>query len=779
MKVIKRDGRHESVSFDKITTRISKLSNGLDRVDPVLITQKVVSQIYNEVKTSQIDELAAEISYNMSTLNPQYEKLAARIAISNNHKNTSPSFSETIQILYDNRDVNGKSTPLIADDVYKIIMKNKEKINSSIDYEKDYNFDYFGFKTLEKAYLLKMNGITVERISHMFMRASIGINKEDINGAIETYNLMINKYFVHATPTLYHSGMPYPQLSSCFLMGIEDSVEGIYKALSDSALISKWAGGIGIHISNIRSKGSRIRKTNGQSDGIIPMLRNFNETARYINQSGKRKGSFAIYLEPHHPDILDFLDLKKNTGAQEMRTKDLFLAVWLSDLFMECVEKNEKWYLFDPDECPGLNDVYGEEYRKLYQKYINESKYRKIIYARDIWNKIIESQIESGVPYIGFKDAVNSKSNQKNIGIIRSSNLCIEIVEYSDNKEYATCNLANLCLPKFLEDGKFNHNLFHKCIRRLVFNLNRVIDYNYYPVPETKLSNMRHRPIAIGIQGFADLLFKLKYNFDSDEAKKINEEIAESLYYGALKASMEISKIEGPYETFKGSPASEGILQFDLWNKKPSDKWNWTELKNNIKKYGLRNSLLIALMPTATTSNIMGNNECFEPITSNIYVRNTISGDFIIINKHLVSDLERLGLWNEEMKNLIILNSGSIQEIMEIPEDIKKLYRTVWELPQKSIIDLAIGRGPYICQTQSMNLFFSDDDPSKISSAIFYGWKNGLKTGSYYTRIKVEASAQQFTVDPRLKKRKLEVEMATDVKKLCSLNNRESCQSCQ
>lgn len=613
----------------------------------------------------------------------------------------------------------------------------------------------------------------------MFMRSSIGINKEDINSAIETYNYMINKYFTHATPTLYHGGMPYPQLSSCFLMGIEDSVEGIYKALSDSARISKWAGGIGLHISNIRSRNSRIRKTNGRSDGIIPMLKNFNETARYINQSGKRKGSFAIYLEPHHPDIFEFLDLKKNNGPEEMRTKDLFLAVWISDLFMECVQKNEKWYLFDPDECPGLNDVYGENYRKLYQKYIDEQKYKKIVSAQEIWNKIVDSQIESGVPYIGFKDSINNKSNQKNVGTIKSSNLCIEIVEYSDNKEYATCNLASLCLPKFLQNGQFNHELFHKCIRRLVLNLNRVIDNNFYPVPETKLSNMRHRPIAIGIQGFADLLFKLRYNFDSDEAKKINEEIAESLYYGALKASMELSKIDGPYETFKGSPASFGILQFDLWNKKPSDKWNWNELKENIKTHGLRNSLLVALMPTASTSNIMGNNECFEPITSNMYIRNTISGDFIIINKYLVADLEKLGLWNEEIKNLIILNYGSVQLIKEIPDEIKKLYKTVWELPQKAIVDLAIIRGPYICQTQSMNLFFTEPNHSKISSALFYGWKHGLKTGSYYIRVKPEATAQQFTIDPNLKKRQSEDEIINEAKKLCSLTNRESCQSCQ
>lgn len=1096
MKVIKRNGNYESVSFDKVTTRISLLCQDLKIIDPIVIAQKVSANINDNVHTYELDELAAQICASMSAENPEYNKLASRIIISNNHKNTSPSFSESMTLLYNNKDINNVSSPLLSDDVYEIIMKNKEKLNNIIDYTRDYNFDYFAFKTLEKAYLFKVKGKVVERIQHLFMRVSLGIHKNDISNVIESYNYMSLKYFIHATPTLYHSGTPRPQCSSCFLLQMrDDSIDGIYKTLSDCAKISKWAGGIGIHLSNIRSNGSRIRGTNGISTGIIPMLRVFNNTAKYVNQcftpdtiiytkegireacdikegnevitldgtfkkileiiknyknqeimeykikqslfsikctkqhqiyvlnnekkytynqirnhiisgkiypeyksaknltindyvvftipnyiedvdeenleyfyiyglclmkskivddnvnlklnesdiwkvqqylikrriphilnnntfiwrikddifknknkiifqkrvldnkfinlpihkiksiingifnnneiifpvyekdfissirylllrigilgkgnfnkgyynfeypleldklnmsnelnkikyndyfrfgqrlyckiefvnkidydgdvydfnveenhnyttdsgivhnSGKRPGSFAIYIEPHHPDILDFLDLRKNHGEEEARARDLFLAMWISDLFMKKVKNDETWCLFDPDECPGLNDVYGDDYNKLYEKYEKEGKARKIIEAKTIWKKILDSQIETGVPYILFKDACNQKSNQKNLGTIKSSNLCAEIIQYSDDKESAVCNLCSISLSSFVEDNKFNHEKLINVVRVAVNNLNNIIEYNYYPIPETELSNKKHRPVGIGVQGLADVFFKLKIPFDSEEAIVVNRNIFESLYYGALKASCALAEKYGSYETFKGSPLSQGLFQFDLWNVKPSNRWDWNSLRNDITKYGVRNSLLIALMPTASTSQILGNNETMEPITSNIYVRSTIAGQFIICNKYLVDDLTKLGIWDKKLKDIIVANNGSIQNIEGIPNKIKNLYKTAWELKQKSIVDLAISRGPYICQTQSMNLFFEEPSYRVLTNALFYGWKHGLKTGCYYIRSRPKIQAQQFTVDPEL----LKNNSIEKKKLLCSIENPESCEMC-
>lgn len=1096
MQVIKRNGKKEPVSFDKITKRIGILCKGLEKIDPVLITQKVCTQIYDGVLTSDIDELAAQISYSMMTSNPDFGILASRIIISNNHKNTSPSFSETISMLYNNTDKNGNHSPLIDNDVYRIVMENKEKLNDVIDYHKDYKYDYFAFKTLEKSYLMKIKRKVVERIQHMLMRVSIGLHKDNLNSAIDSYVHLSLKYFIHATPTLYHAGTPRPQLLSCFLLGTGDSIDEIFKTLANTASISKWAGGIGLHISNIRSKDSLIRGTNGKSTGIIPMLRVFNATGRYVNQcftpetpiytrmgikeikditsgseiltsdgtfkhvnhvfsrncdeeiikykinsslypvrctkqhqifvlknaakinnhqkikeelkngnisgeyisagdltvkdyiafpipvliddddnenedfyyylygmtlmnsrrednkikmemdehlmgkvktffqsrnikferekkktitwnleddifhhderennrkklyrefwnlpknkvlnilkgifykknleirlrhyekdfvstirylllrlgilgrgvfknsiyhftypkeidgkknnryfehdgklyckiskikymrykgsvydlniaenhnyttdnglvhnSGKRNGAIAIYLEPHHPDIMEFLDLRKNHGYEEERARDLFLAMWISDLFMERVEGNEKWSLFDPDECPGLNDVYGEKYKKLYAKYEMEGKARKVVNAREIWRKIIESQIETGVPYILFKDAANLKSNQQNIGTIKSSNLCAEILEYSDNKEYACCVLASISLPAFVEsnNGKmqYNYDKLIQVVKIAIRNLNKIIDLNYYPVSETKISNMKHRPLGLGVQGLADVFFKMKIPYDSEKAREINRNIFETMYYAAVMASCELAKKEGPYSTFEGSPMSRGQFQFDLWNTKPSDRWDWNKLREEVKKYGVRNSLLIALMPTATTSQILSNNETFEPITSNFYVRRTMAGEFIIVNKYLVDDLIKLGLWNSEMKDIIIANNGSIQSINNIPQELKELYKTAWEMKQKALMDLAIDRAPFICQTQSMNLFFEEPTQSTLTSALFYAWKKGLKTGCYYLRSRPKVQAQQFTIDPELiKKAKGTSEGA---KLLCSLANPEACEQC-
>lgn len=770
--VIKRNGSKEEVSFDKVTRRIKKLCNGLsDKINPIFIAQKVCSQIYNNVSTVELDELTAQICISLETTHLDYGILANRIIISNNHKNTSPSFSETIYILYNNKDSDNKICHLVSDELYEIVMKNKEKLNALLDYEKDYLFDYFGFKTLEKAYLMRVNGKVVERIQHLFMRVSLGIHKDDLKSVINSYELMSQKYFIHATPTLYFSGTPRQYFASCFLLGMDDSVKGIYKCISDCADISAGAGGIGLNLSKIRSKNSYIRGLNGKSNGIIPLCRVLNETARHINQAGKRPGSIAVYLEPHHPEILEFLELRKNTGSESERARDLFLALWVSDLFMKRVEADQEWSLFDPDECKGLNDTYGDEYETLYLKYESEGKERKKIPARKIWNYVLTSQIETGTPYITFKDSVNKKSNQKNIGIITNSNLCNEIVQYCSPNEYAVCTLASVSLPSFVSTDKisgnpiFDYEKLIDVMGVIVKNLNKVIDVNYYPVPETELSNKKHRPMGIGVQGLADTFAKLKMPFDSPEAKTLNKNIFETMYYGALKASCNISKETNThYSTFEGSPLSKGIFQFEMWDKTCSDRYDWEFLRNEIKTHGVMNSLLIALMPTASTSQILGNNECFEPFTSNIYSRRTIAGDFVIINKHLVKNLMELGMWNNTLKDEIIKNGGSIQNIKEIPESIKALYKTVWEIKQKSIIDLAIDRSPYVCQTQSMNLFFEEPTQTMLTSALFYGWKNGLKTGSYYIRSRPKVQAQQFTIEPEKNKKEN--------------NNYESCEMC-
>ena len=1008
--VIKRNGIKEEVSFDKVTRRIKKLSIDLsNEVNPILVAQKVCSQIYNNVSTTELDELAAQICISMETTHLDYGVLASRIIISNNQKCTSPSFSETIYILYNNKDRNGNKCPLIADDIYDIVMRNKDKINSALNYERDYLFDYFGFKTLEKAYLMKVEGKVIERIQHLFMRVSLGIHKDDLRSVIQSYNLMSCKYFTHATPTLYNASTPKAPLASCFLLGMEDSVKGIYKVVSDCAEISACAGGIGLCMSKIRSKNSYIRGTNGTSNGIVPLCRVLNETARHINQSGKRPGSIAVYIEPHNVEILEFLELKKNTGTESERARDLFLALWISDLFMKRVESNSDWSLFDADECPSLEQKFGDEYEELYKSFESAGKARKVMPARKIWNYILTSQIETGVPYIGFKDNVNKKNNQSNIGTITNSNLCvvgetliltdkgykdiksledcevkvwngvefseslvkktgenqkiikvlfsdgcelecteyhkfyidngnsevikieakdlkvdmkivkcnypvidyeefveknsklsvpinssiktkinwlsnlfsfsslinhpyaircdnayikiksnklflfdiklmlntlgintivkynninydliiynkqvlkliehgvkfdniknfdeididsdiyidfnvkvsniidenkyadtycfnepnrnagifngiyagncIEIVQHSDSKEYAVCTLASISLPAFVvesEDGStsFDYDKLVEVAGYATQNLNKIIDVNYYPVPETEYSAKRQRAIGLGIQGLANVFMKMRFPFDSIEAKEINKNIMESIYYGAMKMSHQLAQENGPYPLFKGSPISEGKFQFDLWNVKPSDRYNWENLRQNIIKDGVANSLLIALMPTASTSQILGNNECFEPITSNIYTRRTIAGDFVVINKYLVIDLMKLGLWNGDMKNKIIANNGSIQSINEIPQDIKNLYKTVWEIKQKVLIDQAIDRGPFVCQAQSMNLFFEEPTQNTLTSALFHGWKNGLKTGSYYIRTKPKAQAQQFTIDPNSK----------------------------
>jgi ribonucleoside-diphosphate reductase alpha chain len=743
--VIKRNGSKEEVSFDKVIRRLKKLCDSLsDDINPIIIAQKVCAQIYNNVTTSELDELAAQICISMETTNLDYGILASRIIISNNHKCTSPSFSETIYLLYNN-----PKGALIATDVYEIIMKNKDKLNASINYEKDYLFDYFGFKTLEKAYLLKIDNKIIERIQHLFMRVSIGIHKDDLKSVIQSYELMSSKYFTHATPTLYNSGTPRPGLSSCFLLGMEDSVKGIYKAISDCAEISACAGGIGISLSKIRSKNSYIKGTNGVSNGIIPLCRVLNETARHINQSGKRPGSISVYIEPHNVEIFEFLELRKNTGAESERTRDLFLALWISDLFMKRVETNSDWSLFDANECIGLDELYGKEFEEVYEQYEKEGKAKKVVSSRKVWNYILTSQIETGTPYILFKDAINMKNNMANVGTIKNSNLCSEICIYSDHKEYAVCTLASISLPNFItNDKKFDFEKLLSVTAVVVRNLNKVIDVTYYPVPETELSNKRHRPMGIGVQGLADAYAKLGFAFDSVEAKELNKEIFETIYYSAMCTSHILAKETSPYSTFQGSPLSKGLFQFDLWNVTPSSKYDWNTLRSNVMKDGVANCLLVALMPTASTSQILGNNECFEPFTSNMYIRRTIAGDFIVINKYLVKDLMELKLWDINMKNKIIAYNGSIQNIETIPKNVKDLYKTVWEIKQKVIIEQAIDRGPFICQTQSMNLFFEEPTQTSLTSALFYGWKNGLKTGSYYIRTKPKAQAQQFTIDP-------------------------------
>jgi ribonucleoside-diphosphate reductase subunit M1 len=830
MEVIKRNGKKELVQFDKITSRIKYLLNEEEQkyVDPIQIAYKTIQSMYNGISTMELDELSSNICASFITVHPLYNNVGAKISISNLHKMTLDSFSDKIKMLYNNNNN-------ISKEFYEHIMKNRDYFNSNIRYDRDYNFDYFGFKTLERSYLMKINNEVVERPQDMIMRVCAFIHMDDIEKAIKSYNLMSQGFFTHASPTLFNSGTSRPQLSSCFLLGTNDSIEGIFKTFTSCGYISKWSGGIGVHVSNVRASGSIIQGTNGQSSGIIPMLKVYNEIARYINQGGKRKGSIAIYLEPFHADIFEFLELRKNTGSETERARDLFLALWIPDIFMRKVEKDEYWHLMCPHECPGLTDVYGEDFDKLYIKYVEQSKFRKKIKARKLWNKILESQIETGVPYIAFKDNVNKKSNQKNIGVIKSSNLCIEIMEYSDDKEYAVCNLASIAVNNFVEDEsidistlkiysktncgyckrakellsqknikyeemsldddnkrKIFFDQFDESVKRTVpqiyinekriggydelvtyfsnkksktynfdklyevaycatENLNKVIDLNYYPTPETKVSNMKHRPIGLGIQGLADTYALMRYPFESEEANNLNRKIMETIYYGAVKASVDIAKKDGHYQTFKGSPFSEGKLQFHLWNDKPKfDKWDWDSLIEEVKTYGTRNSLLTSLMPTASTSQILGNNECFEPFTSNIYTRKTLAGEFTIINKHLIKDLIELNIWSDELKDKIVYYNGSIQEIEEIPDNIKELYKTVWEMKTKSLLTQAITRGPFIDQSQSMNIFMAQPDYNRLTSSHFYAWTEGLKTGIYYLRSKPSTNAIKFSINTKL-----------------------------
>ena len=801
MRVLKRNEEYEDVSFDKVLMRLKKLSSDLN-INVSEIAQKVCTRIYDGVKTCELDELAAYLCSSMSIDNPDYSTLASRIIISNHHKNTSPSFSETVQILYDNKDIHGEHSPLVSEELYDIVCKNKEKLNNYIDYQRDYLFDYFGFKTLERAYLIKINKKIIERPQHLWMRVSLGIHGNDIREVLQTYDLMSKKYFTHATPTLFNSGTKRPQLSSCFLCSVnDDSVSGIYESLKEMALISKYAGGIGIHIHQIRSKGSHIRGTNGTSNGIIPMLRVFNNTARYIDQAGKRLGSIAVYLETWHSDIEAFLELKKNHGSEEERCRDLFLALWVSDLFMERVKQNAKWSLMCPDQCRGLSEVYGDDFKALYEKYESEGKYKKQINAQELWFKILEAQIEQGVPYILYKDAANKKSNQKNLGTIKSSNLCAEVLIYSSPEETGVCNLASICLPSYVDDGKFNFEKLHEVVKVAAKNLNKVIDVNFYPVEKARVGNLRHRPIGIGVQGLADVFMMLKYPFESKDAAELNKQIFETIYHAAVESSMELSKKRskiisdilnnnsdeditkyvnefekdiiktkyvGAYSSFEGSPISQGLFQFDLWGEKPSDRYDWDKLRNDIKEYGVRNSLLISPMPTASTSQIMGFNESFEPFTNNIFQRKTLSGEFIVINKYLIRDLINKGLWNKELKDTIILHEGSIQNIPEIDKEMKDLYKTSWEIKQRVVIDMSADRGKYICQTQSLNIFMEEPDFQKLSSMHFYGHSKGLKTGSYYLRTRPKAKTQQFTIDPEFAKKKLK----------CAEENGDSCVLC-
>ena len=784
MLVIKRDQRKESVKFDKITARIEKLSYGLNTkyVKTIEIAKKVIDGIYDGVSTQELDELAAETAATLTTKHPDYAVLAARISISNLHKTTSKSFSSTMKRLYTYiNPKTGKNASLLSKEIYGIINKNAAILDSSIIYDRDFSYDYFGFKTLEKSYLLKLNGIVVERPQHMLMRVAIGIHKEDIDAVIETYNLLSEKWFTHATPTLFNAGTPKPQLSSCFLLTMkDDSIEGIYDTLKQCAKISQSAGGVGLSIHNVRASGSYINGTNGISNGIIPMLRNFDMTARYVDQGGgKRKGSFAIYLEPWHADIFEFLQLKKNHGKEELRARDLFYAMWVPDLFMKRVEANENWSLFSPDETKDLHETYGDDFEKLYTKYEKEGKARKSVKAQDLWFEILESQIETGNPYILYKDAANKKSNQKNLGTIKSSNLCTEIIEYTSPDEVAVCNLASIALNKFVKDDMtYDHKKLYEITKVITKNLNKVIDVNYYPIEEAKNSNMRHRPIGIGVQGLADAFILMRYAFDSEEAKKLNTEIFETIYFGAMEASMEIAKKDGAYESYKGSPVSKGIFQFDMWGITPdSNRWDWTKLKQKVKKNGVRNSLLLAPMPTASTSQILGNNECFEPYTSNIYTRRVLSGEFIVVNKHLLKDLINLNLWDDSMKDRLMEANGSIQEIKEIPENIKLLYRTVWEISQKSIINMAADRGAYICQSQSMNIHMQNATFGKLTSMHFHAWKKGLKTGLYYLRTKAATDAIKFTI-VKDEKKSIEEKAEEQAAIQCSIDNKDDCETC-
>jgi ribonucleoside-diphosphate reductase alpha chain len=775
MFVIKRNGKQESIKFDKVTARIEKLSYSLSpMVNVIDVAKKTIEGIYAGVPTTELDNLAAETAASLTITHPDYAILASRIAVSNLHKNTVKSFSATMRRLYNYVDAaTGKKLPLIADDVMQIIEEHAELLDSTIIYDRDFGFDYFGFKTLEKSYLLKVDGKIAERPQHMYMRVAVGIHKEDIESAIKTYHLMSERWMTHATPTLFNAGSPKPQMSSCFLLTMkEDSIDGIYDTLKQTAKISQSAGGIGLAIHNIRATGSYIGGTNGTSNGIIPMLRVFNDTARYVDQGGgKRKGAFAIYLEPWHADVFEFLDLRKNHGKEEMRARDLFFALWVCDLFMKRVEANADWSLFCPNEAPGLSDCWGEAFETLYTKYEAEGKARKTIKAQDLWFAILQSQIETGTPYMLYKDAANGKSNQQNLGTIKSSNLCTEIMEYTSPDEVAVCNLASLALPRFVIDGKFDQQKLYEVTYQVTKNLNKIIDNNYYPIEEARTSNMKHRPIGLGVQGLADVFILLRLPFESDLAKMLNKNIFETIYFAAMTASKDLAKEQGAYQTFADSPVSKGIFQFDMWGVTPTDRWDWASLKEEVKQFGVRNSLLLAPMPTASTSQIFGNNECFEPYTSNIYTRRVLSGEFIIVNKHLLKDLVNLGLWNNGMKNKIIAANGSIQNIEEIPADIKELYKTVWEIKQRNIIDMAADRGAYICQSQSLNLFVDNPTASKLTSMHFYGWKKGLKTGMYYLRTQAATQAIQFTVEKQGNNEVIPIIPSTEI------NNQKSSQN--
>ena len=753
MKVTKRNGSSEPISFDKVLGRIRKASKSL-QVNPDSLSQQVLARIYDGVKTSEIDELTSQLAASLSTTHPDYGILASRIAISNHQRNTDSSFTNVMLALHNQ--INTKTQEPISyvnDEIAELVKAHGKEIDTKLDYDRDYLFDYFGFKTLEKSYLLRDSKQKIlERPQHLWMRVSLAIWPHDLKKAFETYDYMSQKYFTHATPTLFNAGTQKQQLSSCFLVSMaEDSIAGIYKTLGDCAMISKHAGGIGLHLHNVRARGSLIKGTNGTSNGIVPMLRVFNNTARYVDQGGgKRNGSFAMYLEPWHADVEDFLRMKQNTGAEEERARDLFYALWIPDLFMKRIDENGTWSLFCPNEAPGLADVVGTEFEALYTKYESEKRYRKQVSARKLWFEILDAQIESGTPYLLYKDAANLKSNQQNVGVIKSSNLCTEIIEYSDANETAVCNLASIGLPTFIKKGAFDFTLLRKVVHTVTTNLNRVIDINYYPTPETHRSNMRHRPIGLGVQGLADVFAILKLSWESEEAAELNRKIFEHMYFAALESSMELAKKEGPYETFAGSPSSKGVLQFDMWNVKPSTDLDWDKLKKQIVKHGLRNSLLVAPMPTASTSQILGFNECFEPFTTNIYSRRTLAGEFVVINKYLLKELLDLGIWNEDLKQQIVAHNGSIQNISEISDSIKPRYKTSWELSQKILIDMAAARGAYICQSQSLNLFMADPDYAKLTSMHFYAWRKGLKTGCYYLRTKAPVAAQKFTIDPRM-----------------------------
>jgi ribonucleoside-diphosphate reductase alpha chain len=784
MYVVKRDGRKEAVKFDKITARVIKMCYGLDpMVSPEAVAMKVIEGLYDGVSTTDLDNLAAEVAAAKTTEHPDYALLASRIAVSNLHKETKKTFSDVMTDLYEYIDPKtGQSAALLSEEVYQIVVNNREALDSSIIYDRDFRYDYFGFKTLTRSYLMKLEGKIAERPQHMLMRVSLGIHKEDIKSAIATYNLMSEGWFTHATPTLFNSGTPKPQMSSCFLLTMkEDSIPGIYDTLKSCAQISQSAGGIGLSIHNIRATGSYIKGTNGTSNGIVPMLRVFNDTARYVDQGGgKRKGSFAIYLEPWHADVFDFLDLKKNHGKEEQRARDLFFALWIPDLFMKRVKNNETWTLMCPHECPGLSDTHSEEFEALYTKYEAEGKGRKTINAQDLWFKILESQIETGTPYMLYKDAANAKSNQQNLGVIKSSNLCTEIIEYTAPDEVAVCNLASLALPKYVtEQGVFDHDKLFEVTYQATLNLNKIIDENYYPVEEAKNSNLRHRPIGLGVQGLADAFILLGLPFESEEARALNREIFETIYFASMSASKDLAIKEGAYSTFEGSPVSKGVFQFDMWGVTPSNRWEWDLLKEEVKKHGVRNSLLLAPMPTASTAQILGNNECFEPYTSNIYTRRVLSGEFIIVNKHLLKDLVKEGLWNMEMRQKIMAANGSVQNIPEIPARLKELYKTAWEISQKAIIDQAADRGAFICQSQSLNIFMEQANFGKLTSMHFYGWEKGLKTGMYYLRTKAATDAIKFTIDKSVveepSSKSLEEQQAAIA---CSLENPDSCEMC-